>query len=158
MRGRRPKLVEEWFEAAAALMVRHSLSLRQAALEQGTVLSVEESDLISRRKEFQRVLWSERQKYYKELASDPHRGKSTIIGRIEHAVTKLLDAGEWDKAIEGLIKLAKIEGLLGSDQNINIYGNLSAKDIAEVKKQIQDAYERERGTSAEGASPSSVVN
>jgi len=139
-------------------MVRHNLSLRQAALDAGEILTVDEAEKLSRSREFQRVLWAERQKFWKELASDPSRGKATIIGRMEHAIAKLLEAGEWDKAIEGLIKLAKVEGLLGTDASINIWGTASAKDIEEVKKQLRSIYVREQRTTDDGGAEQARLN
>jgi transposase-like protein len=47
---------EEWWKLAAALMVRHGLSLREAAHELGIELSVAEADALSKRVLFREIL------------------------------------------------------------------------------------------------------
>jgi len=126
-----------WKQRAAEQMARQGMGMRQAAQEQGMALTAEEAEGLFRQKVFQRLLWIERNKYYKELASDPNRTKQSAIGLMWLSIQKLAEQGDWDKALEGLLKLAKVEGWVGAEGQTNVFATLSAKDFEEIKKEMQ---------------------
>lgn len=157
----RPKNAAVWYEKAAELMVRQGLHLRQAALEVGTAITQEETLRIGRTKEFQKVLWAERRKYYQELADNPERTKITALGRLELIIERLLEEGEWEKAAEVQLKSAKIAGWVGPEGNVTVFAGLSDKELQEVKRRVQEIRNRELagregGTSTSGVDPASV--
>lgn len=126
-----------WFVQAAELMVRNSISFKAAALEVGHPLEPDEADKTSRRRDFQEILRGERNKYYTKVANEPTRTKSVAIGKMEVLIDKLMVDGEYDKAATAIEKLAKLEGWVGGDSNVNIFAGLNARDIAEARERIQ---------------------
>lgn len=131
------KSAEAWYEKAAEIMVREEKSLRQAAMELDLPLTTEECANIERRKTFQKALWAARHKFYKDLSSDPERNKNSVLGQLVFLAQKLIEEREYDKAAEVLFKLAKVEGHVGGENNINIFGNLTPQDIEAERKRIE---------------------
>lgn len=117
-------------------MVRTGSSLKAAASEIGHTLDLDEADKITRRRDFKEILDSERNKFYQAVANDPTRTKSAIIGRMMVLADKLVADGEFEKAAGVLDKLGKMEGWNGGEGNINIFGGLTARDIAEARERI----------------------
>src|SRR5882672_4177589 len=93
-----PRYCPAWFVQAAEVMVRLSLSLKQAALEIGHPLDSDEADKVSRRREFQEILRVERNKFYAAIANDPTRTKSVVLGKLWDLADKLMLEGEHEKA------------------------------------------------------------
>lgn len=137
MAGRPRKTEEIWHAKAAELMVRHSLSVRRAAEALGVPLSEGEASNLIRSKMFQKILWGERNKFYRELADDPARSKQTAVGVAVLAIEKLAEAGQWKEVVEAVFKLGRLEGWVGSEGNVNIFQNLTAEELEEAKKKIQ---------------------
>lgn len=123
-------------------MARLGLGLRAAALEVGVELTVEEAELIQRRKSFGALLWTARNRYHQEVAGDPERTKKALIGALYILAQRLSEEGESDKAAEVLLKVAKIEGWVGPDSNVNVFGNLSSKDYNDLRKTFESRLEK----------------
>lgn len=124
-------------QKAAEIMVRENKNLRQALAEvEGAEITSVEAARIERQKSFQKLLWAERHKFFNELAADPGLSKSALIGRALLTVDKLMADGAWDKAAEAILKLAKIMGLVGADQNTNVVLNLSQRDLDQLREKI----------------------
>lgn len=138
-----------WFVAAAEEMVRNGLNLRMAAVEVGHELSPEEADRVSRSRDFQEIYRNERNKYHAAIGNDPSRTKSVMIGMMWAQAERLALEGEAEKAALVLEKIAKLEGWGGNDSNINIFAGLSAKDITEAKRKLQESVDSEPRTSQE---------
>lgn len=135
----RPARIEQsWFGKVAEIMVREQKNIQQAAMECDVDLTSEELRALEKRKAFQQVLWTERHRFFQELASDPNRSKTSLLGQMLFLTQKLIEEGEYDKALEGLMKLAKIEGFVGPEQQVNIFGGLSPKDLEEAKKRLNE--------------------
>ena len=77
-------------------------------------------------------------RYYSEIESSPGRTKAAVLGMVTIAIQKLYDAGEWEKVIEACLKLSKMQGWVGQENEVNIFANISAKDIEEARKQLAD--------------------
>lgn len=146
-----------WQVQLAQSMIKDDLSMIAAVTRLGLELSNQDCDELSRDEEFQRLLRAERNRYYRDLAVDPSRDKRTAVGMMLSAIQKLLDEGEWDKAVEGITKLAKLEGWLAPDGQVSIFANLSAKDLEEVRKRLQEANERQDRSSTP-RTPDSFLN
>ena len=101
-------------------------------------LTSTECQNVARTKEFQSVLRSERNKFYKELSTDPSRSRSTAIGQLLFAVQKLLEGEQYDKAVTALVALAKLEGWTSDQAQLNIFNDLNSKDIEGLRKKLQD--------------------
>lgn len=125
-------------------MVRQNMSLRQAAMELDIPLTSDECDKILKRKAFQNVLWAERHTFNAELAAQPGRNKTSAIGLMVFLIQKLIDDGEYDKALDGVQKLAKLEGWDKSAE-INIIAGLTAKDLAEAKAELLEIVRKSPG-------------
>lgn len=118
-------------------MVRNNTSLKQAALDLGVSLDPDEAERIGRRKEFQEILRAESNKYFSAVANDPTRTKSSVLGRMWVQAERLEAEGEHEKAAVVLDKIAKIEGWTGADSNVNIFADLTGRDLAEAKERIK---------------------
>jgi len=132
------KREEIWFKKVADRMVREDLAFRQAAGEEGVALTTDECAAIHRSRSFQNVLWQSRFEYYTELGSNPTRTKTAALGLMTLAIQGLVSEGQWDKALEGILKLAKVEGWVGGDANLNVFANLTQADIDSAKKHLQE--------------------
>lgn len=130
----RPYEVEDWMFEAVGLMVQNSCSLKQAAMELGKELTSSEADTILRRRSFNKILWQERYKYHSELATDPNFRKESIIGKLLCLAQKLEDEGEHDKAADCLFKAAKAAGFIGPDSTVSVFGELSARELDEIRE------------------------
>lgn len=124
---------------AAEIMVRESKSLTQAATDLGIAVSGPELKKIEKRPSFQRLLWDARNKWNKEVADIPSRTKQSTIGMLQVIAQKLFEEGNFDKAAEVLLKLAKMEGWVGDASTVNVFGSLSAKDIEDLKTKVAKA-------------------
>ena len=144
---RKGKKEELWFQKAAELMVRESKSLLQAVNEIGVPLSAQEAETFARRKAFQRVLWTVRQSFFQEVGSDPTHTKEATVGQMALLAAKLTQDGDYDKAADVLFKVAKMEDWVGAQSNINIFANLTERDLQEIKKTLSEGHERENTAS-----------
>lgn len=133
----RPRNEEQpYYQKVATIMVREAKSFRQAAIELNLELTAEECAHIEKLQSFQKVLWTARHRFYRELASDPERTKVSLLGQMMFLIQKLTEEGEYDKALEGAMKLAKVEGFIGPDSQVNIFSDVSPKDLEEAKARI----------------------
>jgi len=131
-----PLYCPAWFVQVAERMVNEGVSFLQACVELNLKVDADEAEACSRRKEFQEILRSEKNKYHQMIANDPSRTKSVVLGQLVVLADKLTREGEYDKAAGVLEKLAKLEGWQGADSNVNIFAGLTAKDIAEARGRI----------------------
>lgn len=131
------------------------MTFHQAATELGIELDPMESDRTSRRREFQDILRVEKNKLYQSVANDPSRSKATSIGKMEILIENLIAEGEYDKAGQLIERLAKLEGWVGGDSNVNVFAGLTARDIAEAKERITGGRARSSGSdpSADPSTP-----
>ena len=117
-------------------MARTGNSLKQAATELEQEVTNEQCANILRRASFTKLLWQERHRYFTELARDPAFSADTVVGKFLVLAQKLEEEGNADKAAEVLLKLCKVKGWTVPDSNINILGDLSAKDIERLKTRL----------------------
>lgn len=134
--ARKPDKEEDWFSPIAEIMVRQGCSFREAAEQIGKILIPEEARGYLNKKAFQAVLWQARWKYFEDLGSNPNRTKAVLLGQMVHGVQKLLDDGDFDKAVDAAAKLAKVE-YGGADTQVNVLGNLNQDDIERLRAKIQ---------------------
>jgi hypothetical protein len=146
---------EPWFERVAARMVQEGKSFEQAVTEENVYMKSDEAQRHFKRASFQRCLRQARHRFHKEIAQDPERTKSTLIGQLQVCADKLMVEGNFDKAAEVLLKISKIEGWVGPDQNIQVFGlNQSQIDAArEALKQKLDQSRSESSSTAGTDSP-----
>ena len=129
---------QDWYEKAASAIVRSDKTLFQFSNENNLGLTSTECQNVARTKEFQSALRTERNRLYKELASDPSRSRTTAIGQLLFAIQKLLDAELYDKAVAAIAQLFKAEGWTTDSAQLNIFNDLNAKDIEGLKKKLQE--------------------
>jgi hypothetical protein len=141
-----PRQCPAWFVQVAEEMARNNSALKVAALDIGVTLDPAEAERIGRRKDFQEILRIERNKYHAAVGNDPTRTKSTVIGMMWIAAERLAREGEHEKSAQVLERVAKIEGWAGADTNVNVFGDLTAKDLNEAQKKLE---ERIAGTKQE---------
>lgn len=116
--------------------MRNNSSLKQAALDLNIKLDPDEAVRIGRRKDFIEILRVESNKYHAALANDPTRTKSVAIGKLWALAEKLEKDGEYEKAAATIEKACKAEGWIGGEGNVNIFGNVTARDLQEAKERI----------------------
>lgn len=128
---------ESWFQKAAERMVRQGVSLPAAVcdLEIPDITSSEARAIESNPK-FQKVLWAERHRFYAEIANDPARTKNAAIGQLVLIVEKLMGEGKLKDASEAILKLAKVQGWVGEAATVNVFGNLSDKELRDLEKSL----------------------
>lgn len=138
-----------WYRKCARKMVREGKAFLHVTDELGlngidgpTAKQIQESET------FQAVLRQERLKLAKEYADDPELSKNVAIGMMLMAIEKLMMEAQWDKALEGLKKLATLAGWQGTEGNVNVYQGLNQRDFDELKKRIQDGPGRKAATEA----------
>lgn len=130
------KPVENWFEKVADLMVRRNLPIREAASYLEIPLSTEEADSIRRSKAFEAILWTTRNNYHAEIGRNPGITRDTLVGKMWICAEKLMEGGEFDKAGEVLLKIAKIRNMVGPEQQTNIFGSLSQEDLNQLREKV----------------------
>lgn len=130
-------------------MVRTKMNFHQAVTDLGIKMEPDEAHRTANRREFQDILRVERNKHYQSVANDASRSKSTAIGKMELLIDQLTADGEYEKAGALIEKLAKLEGWIGGDSNVNVFGGLTARDIAEAKERILGKGAGSRGVNVE---------
>jgi hypothetical protein len=139
---------EAWFDKAADAMIRQGKSLAAVicdlAIPEITSL---EARTIEANPKFQKCLWAARHKYYAEIANDPNRTKNAAIGQLVCIINKLVEQDKLKDAAEAILKLAKVQGWVGEGSTVNVFGNLTDRELREIEKK---AEELER-TSRKGA-------
>jgi hypothetical protein len=71
------------------------------------------------------------------------------------ALKNLAEEGEWKEVLEGAMKLAKVEGWLGTDNSTTVFANLTQKDIDEARKALEKAI---AGQTTEGTEQKGLAN
>ena len=127
----------DWYDKAAEAITREGKTLYAYANEQKMGLTSTECANIARTKEFQAALRAARNVYYKELATDPDRSRNVAVGQLIYAVAKLLDAELYDKAVAALAQLFKVEGWTSDQANVNIFNDITAKNIDDLKRTLE---------------------
>ncbi len=128
---------EVYYQRLAKHMVRRDRDIWQAQIDLGLDLTQEECEALPNNTIFQQCLRIERLALYNELADDPNRGKNTLIGQATFAIEKLLDTKQYDKALTGILSLAKIAGYVGADSTVNVFSNLTTQDLAKLKADLK---------------------
>lgn len=118
-------------------MVRSGSKLFAWACEHNMGLKPVECENIIRTKEFMAALRAARNVFYKELATDPTRSRTTAIGQLLFAIQKLLEADQYDKAVTAIGQLFKAEGWTQDQASISIFNEISGKDIDAIRKRLQ---------------------
>jgi hypothetical protein len=127
---------QSWFKTAAQIIVREGRSLKDVSMEMNLQLTSAECEKIFRSKLFQDVLRTERHSYNLEVASDPGATKLSLEGLSHILIQKLIDEGQYDKALDGIQKLAKLKGWDKSGE-VNIFAGITAQDIETERKKLE---------------------
>jgi hypothetical protein len=137
-KGERESDELDWYRLAARKMAREGKPLVLVLDELGVDgITSRESARIFATNTFQAVLRNERLRYAGEIATDPDFKKEALQGLMYGAIQKMLDEGAWDKAVEGMQKLAKLSGWQGVEGQVNIFGDLTAKDFKELREKLE---------------------
>ena len=146
----------KWIPQACELMVKYDLSLRQAAAELGQDISVEEAEALKDRKLFKEALEQARLANYTEIGSSHLLTKEAVVGQIYKLASRLAADHEDYKATDALLKLAKVQGWVGAEQDSlwKVFSDLSQADIDEVKKRLR---EQQQALTAEAHQPDRVA-
>lgn len=132
---------EDWLFEAATLMAQTGCSLSQAATHLQRIVTIDECNAVLRRSTFQRVLWEARHRFFSELGTNPNYKKETAIGKLLALSEKLEVEGKFDAAAEVVFKIMKANGWTGPESTINVFGDLSQKDIDNIKKKISQGLQ-----------------
>lgn len=147
---------DAWMRRVAELMARDSISFKEAVIALNLPLTAGECEAVRRRGEFEEILFEETQKFRTLMADSPSATKSAAIGMLLMAAEKLFHQGDYDKAAVVVEKLAKLQGWIGSESNINIIAGMTAKDIELAKDKIKaqiDGFRTELPPIAEEPQP-----
>lgn len=148
----KPSFPIAWYERAAEIMVRTGKTLRQAVgdlIEKGEKLSItsQECEDLESSKAFIQVLQLTRNRMYKEIADSPLRGKSVAVGQLSFLIDRLMEQKQWDKAGEVILKLAKVEGWVGAEAEVNVFAGLNAKDLKDIRAKLIKPNADDEGSS-----------
>ena len=130
-----------WMKQLAEEMVESGSSISVAASNLGLPLTKDELIRTANREEFQAFLRKAKNELRTRVADDPARSKRAAIGALALAIEGLLNEAKWVDAVAAIEKLAKIEGWVGSESNINIFQGMTARDIEAEKKKILEQIE-----------------
>ena len=121
------------------------MSFKGAITQLGIPLSNDEAAELEASKNFRESLDREQMVYYQELAQSPEFNKFMIVGEMLHCIKQMVREAEYDKAVEALFKLAKVQDWVGAETNINILTGISQKDIEEARKRRNQTPEALQG-------------
>lgn len=124
---------EDWYEKAADAIVREGKTLFQYTNEKDLGLTRTECDNVVRTKAFMEILRTRRNVYYKEIANDPSLSRSAVKGQLVLAISKMIEIGQWDKVANAIMQLAKLEGWTSDGTNVNVFQDLTQKDIDKLR-------------------------
>lgn len=128
------KASEPWFGMVADLMVSEDLTFGEAVIQAGIEgYSALQLANFQRRKAFQEVLRDARNRFYTDLAQDPIRSKDVLIGQMVLCVTRLIAQEKWEAALEGGLKLARVQGWLDAT------GRQNQPEVALTQEAIDQA-------------------
>jgi hypothetical protein len=123
---------------AAELMARESISLREALTRLRVSLASDEVAKISRRASFQKLVRNAQNTLYQEIAGDPSYSRRAVIGKMLWMVDRMADSGEFRDAVEGLLKVARVEGWLSDATSVNVFNALTDQQLQELKKRAAE--------------------
>ena len=118
-------------------MAREGKGLKEVLTDLGIPLTSAECALVMRRKSFQSLLRTSRNRLAQETASDPGHNKVSLVGKLLILADKLILEGQFDKASEVLFKIGRLENWVGEGGQVNIFGSLTQKDIDEMKAKLE---------------------
>jgi len=130
--------LDDWNIAAVELMAREGMTLQEAVDHLGLGLTSDVVYGVLRRKQFNKLLWEARHRFFNELAQNPNLKKDTIIGKLISLAQKLEDRGEYDKAAEAVLKAAKVAGFVGPESTVSVLGELSQADLDAIRKKLEE--------------------
>lgn len=131
-----------WYARVAEIMAKRDCNIQQACFEEDLPVTTLEADEHFKSPAFQTLLRRARAKHYAEVADDPaSHSKRIVVGKLIKAAELLTSNGSHDKAAEVLHKVCKIEGWDKSDNQMNLFGGVTAKDLEEMKAKLEKTNE-----------------
>lgn len=130
---------QDWYDKAADAVTRgFSKNLFEYCNEHNLAIRKQECDAILKTPEWQAAIRASRNKFFKELASDPQRSRNTAVGQLLYAVQRLLEVESYDKAVAALSQLFKVEGWnKEANAQVNIFQDLSSRDFAAIRERLK---------------------
>lgn len=117
-------------------MAMNGSSLKEALTELGIEKTSEDCKILLKSANFQKILWEARHRYFTGLGRDPNYNKDAAIGKLISLAQKLEESGEFDKAAEVVLKVAKIQGWVGPESTVSVFGELSQKDLDAIRESV----------------------
>lgn len=128
---------EHWYEGACDAIVREGRTLFAYSNEKDLGLTTRECENVQKTKAFQEVLRTRRNVYYKEIAGDASLSRAAIKGQLVVAIAKMMENGQFDKAANAIMQLAKFEGWVSDGTNVNVFADLTAGDLAKLREKYK---------------------
>lgn len=130
------RIEEPWLADALELSLRSGMSLKSALTQMGVEVDLEELHKIQCRASYQKLLWALKHKIALELGGDPELTKQVGIGHLILQADALTQEGQHDKAAEVWFKIAKLEGWVGVEGQVNVFGDLTQADLDRIKESV----------------------
>lgn len=130
------KTEETWWQPAAELMAREGLALDEAATRLKIAITSQEARSTQRSKPFQRLLLTERNRHFREIASNREWSKQTAVGILLDCCERLRAEGEFDKAAEVILKAAKILGWVGETGNVQVFAGMTGRELDQIREKL----------------------
>ena len=137
------KLEAEWFQPVAELMAREGLAIEEAATKLRVAITTLEAKNVYRTKSFQRLLRTERNRYFREIGTDREWSKKTAVGKLLACAEELYSRGEYDKCAEVILKATKVEGWVGEAGNVNVFAGMTGRDLDQIRAKLQEKAAKE---------------
>lgn len=131
-------------------MAREGLTLEEAATRLKVQISTLEAKNAYRTKAFQRLLRTERNRYFREIGTDREWSKKTAVGKLLACAEELYARGEYDKAAEVILKATKVEGWVGEAGNVNVFAGMTGRDLDQIRAKLQARAQEEINAKLDG--------
>lgn len=118
-------------------MVREGKTLFAFSNEKNLGLTSRECENTQKTKAFQEVLRTRRNVYYKEIANDSSLSRAAVKGQLVLAISKMMENGQYDKAANAIMQLAKLEGWTSDGTNVNVFADLTSADLAKLREKFK---------------------
>lgn len=126
-----------WYTKACQKMIREQKTLFMVSCELDLGMTAKQCNDLLQDSDFQAILRGERNRFYKELASDPQRSKLSNVGNLLFLADMLIAGKQYDKAANVIMNVMKAEGQLEDKTSINVFGDITAKDLAVMREKVR---------------------
>lgn len=136
------KTEADWYQPVAELMSREGLSIEEACTKLRVAITTLEAKNTFRTKLFQRLLRTERNRYFREIGTNREWDKKCAVGKLLACAEELYARGDYDKAAEVVLKACKVENWVGETGTVNVFAGLKGSDMEAIRNRLKEDLEK----------------